>query len=86
MLDHRPVDREDGGSIPPPPFRSFGNFVHPTLPLSFEETVKAVGLFYLVSMPREVKDPTHGNGKKHVMDSLTLESSKISKQILLNGW
>ena len=25
-----------------------------------DETVKAVGPFYLVSMPGEVKDPTHG--------------------------
>ena len=46
-----------------------------------EETVTVVGPFYLVSMPREVKDH-----KSSVMDSLTLESSKISKQILLNGW
>ena len=30
-----PACREDGGSIPPPPFRSLGNFVHPTLPVSF---------------------------------------------------
>ena len=28
-----------------------------------EETVKAVGHFYLVSMPGEVKDPTQRNGK-----------------------
>ena len=28
-----------------------------------EETVKAVGPFYLVLMPGEVKDPTQGNGK-----------------------
>ena len=28
-----------------------------------EETVKAVGPFYLASMPGEVKDPTQRNGK-----------------------
>ena len=28
-----------------------------------EETVKAVGPFYLVPIPGEVKDPTQGNGK-----------------------
>ena len=28
-----------------------------------EETLKAVGPFYLVSMTGEVKDPTQGNGK-----------------------
>ena len=27
---------------------------------AYEETVKAVGPFFLVFMPREVKDPTHG--------------------------
>ena len=27
-----------------------------------EETLKAVGPFYLVSMPGEVKDPTRGGG------------------------
>ena len=43
------------GSIPPPPFRSLGNCRYRS-----EETVKAVGPFYLVSMPREVKDPTQG--------------------------
>ena len=35
------VDREDGGSIPPPPFRSLGNFVHPTLPVSFERNTES---------------------------------------------
>ena len=40
-LEHPPVDREDGGSIPPPPFRSLGNFVHPTLPVSFGRDIKS---------------------------------------------
>ena len=31
-----------------------------------EETVKAVGPFYLVSMPGGVKDPTQGGGGKCV--------------------
>ena len=35
-----------------------------------EETVKAVGPFYLISMPGEVKYPTQGNGKK-TCDGLT---------------
>ena len=33
-----------------------------------EETVTVVGPFYMLSMPREVKDPTQGN-EKTVMDS-----------------
>ena len=36
---------------------SVGMFVHGCQCLS-EETLKAVGTFYLVSMPGEVKDPT----------------------------
>ena len=35
----------------------------------FRKRVKAVGPFYLVSMPGEVKDPKQGNGKKPVVDS-----------------
>ena len=51
-----------------PPFQNLGNFVHLQLGnfvhlrclcLS-EETLKAGGLFNLVSMPGEVKDPTQG--------------------------
>ena len=62
------VDQVDGGSIPPLLFRRLGNFVHPTLftPLCLclsEDAQKAVGPFYLVSMPGEVKDPMQGNGK-----------------------
>ena len=32
----------------------------PTLPVSFRISLKAVGPLYLVSMPGEVKYPTHG--------------------------
>ena len=43
------------------PFRNLGNFVHPTIcPCLSEESLKAGGPFYLVSMPGEVKDPTQG--------------------------
>ena len=41
-------------------FRNLGNFVHPTFACVLEETLKAGGPFYLVSMPGEVKDPTQG--------------------------
>ena len=43
-----------------------------------EETVKAVGASYLVSMPGEVKDSTQGNGKKPVVDSVLLRELVIS--------
>ena len=39
-----------------PPLRNLGNFVHPTFACVFsEETLKAGGPFYLVSMPGEVQ-------------------------------
>ena len=40
--------------------RNIGNSDCPTLPVFSEETLKADGPFYLVSMPGEVKDPTRG--------------------------
>ena len=43
------------------PFRNLGNFVYTTFAFCLsEETLKAGGSFYLVSMPGEVKDPTQG--------------------------
>ena len=39
-------------------FGTFGNSVYPALSVSFGGDTKAVGPFYLVSMPGEVKDPT----------------------------
>ena len=45
------------------PLQNLGNFLYPTLPhwqcLS-DERLKAVGPFYLVSMPGKVKDITQG--------------------------
>ena len=58
-VERRTVNRGDGGPIPPiAVWKLRGNFVHPTF-LS-EETLKAGGPFYLVSMPGGVKDPTQG--------------------------
>ena len=75
MAEHRAFGRGDRASNPPPPFRSLGNFVHPTLPVSFGRDSKTVGPFCLVSMPGERKD-----GKKHVMDSLILEKDILKNQ------
>ena len=55
-VERRTVNRGDGGSIPP--FRNLGDFVHPIFACLSEETLKAGGPFYLVSMPGEIKDPT----------------------------
>ena len=57
-VERRTVNGGDGGSIPPTTNLGISS-PHICLCLS-EETLKAGGPFYLVSMPREVKDPTHG--------------------------
>ena len=51
-------------------FQNLSNFIHPTLPLSFGRDTKAVGPFYLVSMPGEEKDPTQGINVEPVLDSI----------------
>ena len=64
-VERRTVNRGDGGLIPPAAvsklslsLRQFCS-LHICLCLS-EETLKAGGPFYLVSMPGEVKYPTQG--------------------------
>ena len=52
VVERRTVNRGDGGSIP-------RTAVSKLRRLS-EETLKAGGPFYLVSMQGEVKDPTQG--------------------------
>ena len=51
----------DGGSIPTASTSKVRRFQSPHICLCLsEETLKAGGPFYLVSMPREVKNPTQG--------------------------
>ena len=59
--EHPTVNRGDGGSILPTAISKLMQYrlSHICLCLS-EETLKAGGPFYLVSMPGEVKDPTQG--------------------------
>ena len=58
-VERRTVNRGDGGSIPPTAVSKFRQFHSPHICLwLLEETLKAGGPFYLVSMPGEVKDPT----------------------------
>ena len=52
--------RRDRGSKPPACFKTWANLFTPLCSCLSEETLKAVGPFYLVSMPGEVKDPTQG--------------------------
>ena len=60
-VERRTVNRGDGGSISPRAVSKLRQYrsPHTCLCLS-EETLKAGGPFYLVSMPGEVKDPTQG--------------------------
>ena len=58
-VEHRTVNRGDGGSIPPTAISKLRQFSSPHICLCLlEETLKAGGPFYLVSRPGEVKDPT----------------------------
>ena len=60
-VDRRTVYRGDGGSIQPAAVSKLRQFRLPHICLCLsEETLKAGGPFYLVSMPGEVKDPTQG--------------------------
>ena len=61
MIERRTVNRGDSGSIPPSAVSKLRQFHSPHIWLHLlEETLKAGGLFYLVSMPGEVKDHTQG--------------------------
>ena len=60
-VGRRTVNRENGGSIPPTDVSKFRQFRLPHICLCLsEETLKAGGPFYLVSMPGEVKYTTQG--------------------------
>ena len=60
-VERRTVNRRDGGSIPLTAVSKLRQFRLPHISLCLsEETLKAGGAFYLVSMPVEVKYPTQG--------------------------
>ena len=61
MVERRNVNRGDSGLIPPTAVSKLRQFRLPHICLCLsEETPKAGGPFYLVSMPGKVKDPTWG--------------------------
>ena len=61
VVECRIVNQRDGGSIPPAAISKLRQFHSPHICMCLtEETLKAGGPFYLVSMPGEVKDPTQG--------------------------
>ena len=58
-VEHRTVNRGDGGSIPPTAVSKLRQFRSPHICLCLsEETLKAGGPFYLMSIPGGVKAPT----------------------------
>ena len=60
-VEHRTVNRGDGGSIPPATISNLRQFHSPHICLCLsEETLKAGIPFFLVFMVGEVKDPTQG--------------------------
>ena len=59
-VERRTINRGDSGSIPPTAVSKLRQFRSPHIVCLSEETPKAGGPFYLVSMPGEVKDPTQG--------------------------
>ena len=60
MVEHRTVNRGDGGSIPPAAVSKLRQFCSPHIACVFRKRLKAGGPLYLVSVPGEVKDPTQG--------------------------
>ena len=74
MVEHQTVNQGDGGSMPPTNVLKLRQFRSPHICLCFsEETLKAGGPVYLVSMPGEVKDPTLGVNMSPVVDSVILK-------------
>ena len=60
MVERRTVNRGDGGSIPSAAVSKLRQFRSPHICLGLsEETFKAGGAFYLVSMSGEVNGPTN---------------------------
>ena len=60
-VEHRTVNRGDGGSIPPTAVSKLRQFRLPHICLYLsEEKLKAGGPFYLLFMSGEVNDPTQG--------------------------
>ena len=62
VVEHRTVNRGDGGSIPPTAISKLTQFfsLHIYLFFRTQKRLKPGGSFYLVSMPGEVNDPTQG--------------------------
>ena len=72
-----PAYREDGGSIPPPPVRSFGSFVHPNLPVSFGIDSKSCWSLLTWCRCQGSKKSHAGKWKRPVTASVTLDKDTL---------
>ena len=71
-VEHRTVNRGDGGSIPPTAISKLRQFRSPHICLCLsEETLKAGGPFSLVSMPGRGSKRSHTGGKCVICSGLT---------------
>ena len=78
MVERQTFSRGDRGSNHLLPF-----CVHPLCLCLSEETLKAVGPFYLMSMPGEVKDPTQGKCVTCCGLHLSRATAEVAQTILL---
>ena len=73
-----------------PPFQNLGNLIHFTCMCLSEQTLKANGLFCLVSISGELKIPCNGANVWPVVNSLILEEknseNKFDSPLVRNIW
>ena len=73
------------GLKPPTAVSKLGQFHSPHIVCAFtEETLKAVGHFYLVPVPKETKGPTQGNGE--TCYALMVSIYKMSRVLCVGGY
>ena len=84
MVERLIFGRKDWGSKAPAVVLKLGQFRSPHFAGVFRKTLKAVGLFCLVSMSGEVKDPTQVNRKKLLWTQCSSQEHVISLVILIS--
>ena len=84
MVERQAFGQRDQGLKPPPPFQSLGNFVHPTLPVSFRRDSKSCWSLLSGVYARRNKRSHAGKWKKPVMNSQTLQKDTLKKPAQIN--
>ena len=83
MVEHRTFRSRRPGSKPPPPFRSLGNFVYPTLHVSFGRDSKSCWSLLSGAYSRGSKRPHTGKWKIPAVDSIIIEKENSENKPLL---